>query len=77
MIHHEKYSFNSYAHSICIFFTRKNFTGFKKFLLYNMLEDYNFAYANVLHFKDEKEFKDPPYERQSYSPKFAVFDTHP
>jgi len=45
--------------------------------LLEMLEDYNFAYANVPHFKDEKEFKDPPYERQSYSPKLAVFDTHP
>lgn len=46
-------------------------------LVLEFLEDYNFAYANVPHFKDEKEFKDPPYERQSYSPKLAVFDTHP
>nr|WP_314493136.1 DUF2235 domain-containing protein [uncultured Chryseobacterium sp.] len=45
--------------------------------LLEMLEDYNFAYANVPHFKDEKEFKDPPYERQSYSPELAVYDTLP
>ena len=46
-------------------------------LVLEFLEDYNFAYANVPHFKDEKEFKNPPYEGQSYSPKLAVFDTHP
>lgn len=40
----------------------------------DMLEDYNFAYANVPHFKDEKEFKYHPYERQSYSPELAIYD---
>lgn len=45
--------------------------------LLEILEDYNFAYANVPHFKDEKELKNPPYERQSYSPKLAVYDTLP
>ncbi|HAT3994314.1 TPA: hypothetical protein I9Y74_003731 [Elizabethkingia anophelis] len=40
----------------------------------DILEHYNFAYTNVPHFTDEKEFKNPPYERESYSPQLAVYD---
>ncbi|WP_407498580.1 phospholipase effector Tle1 domain-containing protein [Elizabethkingia anophelis] len=40
----------------------------------DILEHYNFAYTNVPHFTDEKEFKNRPYERESYSPQLAVYD---
>ncbi|WP_042723242.1 hypothetical protein [Flavobacterium sp. B17] len=37
------------------------------------MDHYNFAYANVPQFTDEKEFKNPPYERKSYSPELLGF----
>jgi hypothetical protein len=40
------------------------------------IDHYNFAYANVPHFTNEKEFKNPPYERQEYTPELAPYDTH-
>ncbi|MDE5431832.1 phospholipase effector Tle1 domain-containing protein [Elizabethkingia meningoseptica] len=40
----------------------------------NILEHYNFVYTNVPHFTDEKEFKNPPYQRETYSPQLAVYD---
>jgi len=36
--------------------------------LADALDHYNFAYANVPHFIDEKEFKNPPYKREYYTP---------
>ena len=36
--------------------------------LLDALDHYNFAYANVPHFTDEKEYKDPPYKREVYTP---------
>lgn len=42
--------------------------------LADMLGHYNFAYANVPHFTDEKEFKNPPYKRKAYTPKLAAYD---
>lgn len=44
--------------------------------LADMLKNYNFAYANVPHFIDEKDFKNPPYERQLYTPELAAYDIH-
>ncbi|MCW3160528.1 hypothetical protein [Chryseobacterium oryctis] len=38
------------------------------------LDHYNIAYANVPLFTDEKEFKNPPYKRDSYSPDLALYD---
>lgn len=32
------------------------------------LDHLDFAYANVPHFTNEKEFKDPPYKREAYTP---------
>ncbi|WP_346986448.1 hypothetical protein [Chryseobacterium sp. POE27] len=42
--------------------------------LKDALDHYNFAYANVPQFTDEKEFKNPPYERKSYNPELFGYD---
>ncbi|BAP29375.1 uncharacterized protein CHSO_0338 [Chryseobacterium sp. StRB126] len=42
--------------------------------LADMLDHYNLAYANVPHFTDEKEFKTPPYQRESYTPILDRYD---
>jgi hypothetical protein len=42
--------------------------------LKDSLDHYNFAYANVPQFTDEKEFKNPPYERKSYNPELLGYD---
>jgi hypothetical protein len=38
------------------------------------LDHYNLAYANVPHFTDEKEYKNPPYERKAYTPELSGYD---
>lgn len=42
--------------------------------LADALDHYNFAYANVPHFTDEKEFKNPPYKREYYTPILDTYD---
>jgi len=42
--------------------------------LADALDHYNFVYANVPHFTDEKEFKNPPYKREYYTPVLAAYD---
>ncbi len=42
-----------------------------------ILDHFNFAYPNVPHFKDEKNFQDPPYERQPYYPQLDAYDYKP
>ncbi len=42
--------------------------------LLETFDHYNFAYANVPHFTDEKEFKEPPYKRQTYTPSLDTID---
>ena len=42
--------------------------------LADALDHYNFAYANVPHFTDEKEYKDPPYKREYYTPVLDASD---
>ncbi|WP_374461536.1 phospholipase effector Tle1 domain-containing protein [Chryseobacterium taeanense] len=42
--------------------------------LKDALDHYNLAYANVPQFTDEKEFKNPPYERKSYNPELIGYD---
>ncbi|WP_278351662.1 phospholipase effector Tle1 domain-containing protein [Chryseobacterium gleum] len=42
--------------------------------LADALDHYNLAYANVPHFTDEKEYKNPPYERKAYTPELSGYD---
>lgn len=42
--------------------------------LVDMLDHNNFVYANVPHFTNEKEFKNPPYEREIYTPELSNYD---
>ena len=42
--------------------------------LADMLGHYDFVYANVPHFTNEKEFKNPPYQRETYTPELAAYD---
>lgn len=42
--------------------------------LFETLDHYNIAYANVPHLTDEKEFKDPPYKREPYAPTLDAYD---
>lgn len=44
--------------------------------LADALDHYNFAYANVPHFTNEKEFKDPPYKREYYTPVLDAYDRY-
>lgn len=44
--------------------------------LADILDHYNFAYANVPHFTNEKEFKDPPYKREYYTPVLDAYDRY-
>jgi hypothetical protein len=52
------------------FFLSANFNA----PLADALDHYNFAYANVPHFTDEKEFKNPPYKREYYTPILDAYD---
>ncbi|GGP06638.1 hypothetical protein GCM10010992_27350 [Cloacibacterium rupense] len=42
--------------------------------LLEILDHFNFAYTNVPHFKDEKNFQDPPYKREIYMPELGAYD---
>jgi hypothetical protein len=42
-----------------------------------ILDHKNFVYTNAPHFKDEKNFQDPPYERQPYYPQLDAYDYKP
>lgn len=45
--------------------------------LLDALDHFNLVYANVPHFTNEKDFQDPPYKREVYTPELDAYDNKP